>query len=462
VVNITSGTRDHNSWQGFTVTASDFVSLDTAQARAARNPDGSLPEITFMHLAPSSALIDTGIYVGIPYNGIAPDLGAYETPGSTTPLITVATSPSGRQITVDAVTYTAPQTFSWASGSLHSIGVSSPQGSSSTQYVYSSWSDAGAQTHTIIVPSNNTTYTANFTTQYQLAITANPSIGGTITTSPSSPSGWYNNGQSVQITAIANGGFLFANWSGDTSGSTNPVIVMMNAPRTIDAHFVVLDTIIASAGSNGSISPSGVSYVKYGDSLKYTITPDTGYRVDSVLVDNEFVGSMTSYTFTNVTSNHTISASFAVSQQTTLVEVSTGWSLVSIPRIQLNDSANVVFTGKYGSMFGFSPVLGDYVEALTLEQGFGYWVFYLSGTTVTISGPAPDTLKINAKAGWNLIGSRETEVQVANLQVSAGSILGVAFKYDPSIGDYTETTVIPLGQGIWIFVTADCIITWPK
>ncbi|MBL0135867.1 MAG: cadherin repeat domain-containing protein [Chitinophagaceae bacterium] len=44
----------------------------------ARQTDGSLPVIPFMHLASGSDLIDAGINVGIPYNGTAPDLGAFE------------------------------------------------------------------------------------------------------------------------------------------------------------------------------------------------------------------------------------------------------------------------------------------------------------------------------------------------------------------------------------------------
>jgi hypothetical protein len=70
-------------------------------------------------------------------------------------------------------------------------------------------------------------------------------------------------------------------------------------------------TISASAGANGSISPSGSVSVPYGSSQAFAITPNTGYHVASVLVDGSSVGAVTSYTFTNVTTNHTISASFA-------------------------------------------------------------------------------------------------------------------------------------------------------
>jgi hypothetical protein len=44
-----------------------------------RKADGSLPDITFMHPAPGSALIDAGTNVGLPYSGQAPDIGAFET-----------------------------------------------------------------------------------------------------------------------------------------------------------------------------------------------------------------------------------------------------------------------------------------------------------------------------------------------------------------------------------------------
>lgn len=67
-----------NSWQGFTVSDPDFISLDTSLVLAPRKPDGSLPDITFMHLTRGSQLIDAGTDVGLPYKGTAPDLGCFE------------------------------------------------------------------------------------------------------------------------------------------------------------------------------------------------------------------------------------------------------------------------------------------------------------------------------------------------------------------------------------------------
>ena len=92
--------------------------------------------------------------------------------------VTITSSPSGLSISVDGTNFTAPQTFSWAAGSVHTIGLTSAQaGGAGTQYVYSNWSDSGAATHAITVPTSSATYTASFTTQYYLSTSAG--AGGT-------------------------------------------------------------------------------------------------------------------------------------------------------------------------------------------------------------------------------------------------------------------------------------------
>ena len=72
------------------------------------------------------------------------------------------------------------------------------------------------------------------------------------------------------------------------------------------------ETITASAGPNGSISPAGTVTINYGFSQKFIFTPNTGYSVNQVLVDNVpvSVSSTNSYTLSSVTRNHTIAVSF--------------------------------------------------------------------------------------------------------------------------------------------------------
>jgi hypothetical protein len=94
---VTIGTQivnTYNSWNGFTVTNADFASLDpnfppitdpntydntnSVGIDQPRGPDGELPKLRFLRLANTSALIDAGIDVNLPFYGDAPDLGAFE------------------------------------------------------------------------------------------------------------------------------------------------------------------------------------------------------------------------------------------------------------------------------------------------------------------------------------------------------------------------------------------------
>jgi len=87
-------------------------------------------------------------------------------------------------------------------------------------------------------------------------------------------------------------------------------------------------TILASAGSGGSIIPSGSVSVNRGENLTLTIIPDSGYVVQDVRVDDASVGKVTSYTFTQITGSHTIQAIFeksAVYEQTLVVPGNTQW-----------------------------------------------------------------------------------------------------------------------------------------
>lgn len=84
------------------------------------------------------------------------------------------------------------------------------------------------------------------------------------------------------------------------------------APHTITAVFSPITyTITVTAGANGSITP-GTGSVNCGSNASYTITPDPGYNVEDVVVDGVSQGAIGSYTFTNVQTTHTISASFVL------------------------------------------------------------------------------------------------------------------------------------------------------
>ncbi|MBR6067531.1 MAG: leucine-rich repeat protein, partial [Bacteroidales bacterium] len=117
---------------------------------------------------------------------------------------------------------------------------------------------------------------------------------------------------SAVITATPATGYRFLQWS---DGNTdNPRIVVVTSDITYTAGFKAAYIITATAGEGGTITPSGEVSVDEGESQAFTITPNTGYRIASVLVDgtenvtDQLVDGV--YTFENVTASHSIEATF--------------------------------------------------------------------------------------------------------------------------------------------------------
>ena len=90
-------------------------------------------------------------------------------------------------------------------------------------------------------------------------------------------------------------------------------------------------TITATAGANGSISPGGAVRVAAGGSQTFTISPSSGYVIDTLKVDGLEVTATTSYTFSEVNSNHTIEVSFKQESQTPDVPDATAPSITTQP-----------------------------------------------------------------------------------------------------------------------------------
>jgi hypothetical protein len=157
--------------------------------------------------------------------------------------ITVQTSPAGRSFTVDNTAYASSQTFQWTPNSSHTIGTTATQaGSAGAQFAFASWSNSGAISQVILVPNAAAAYTANFNTQYQLMTNVIPTQAGTVTAG-----GWFDSGSGVQVQATTNPGYLFIGFSGNLTGTTNPQTVLMNAPSSVTANFVTVQTITFGA-----------------------------------------------------------------------------------------------------------------------------------------------------------------------------------------------------------------------
>ena len=198
---------------------------------------------------------------------------------ATTITVRVQTSPPGRSFWIDGTHFTSAQPRIWTSGVSHIIRTTSPQsGGTGTQYVWRSWSNGGAMSNTV-APAVDTTYTATFTTQYNLTMSL-----GTGGSSVSPASGWQTNGAVVPISATAAGGYNFSRWTGSGdgsySGSNRSASVTMNGPITETASFTAIGrsgnatrTIGGSSISILVVPPAGTSAWGAEETIPSGLTP---------------------------------------------------------------------------------------------------------------------------------------------------------------------------------------------
>ncbi|MEK7408931.1 MAG: hypothetical protein AAB225_28035 [Acidobacteriota bacterium] len=277
---------------------------------------------------------------------------SYNTPGVQH---VITSNPVGRSLTVDGVGCTSPCTFQWTAGTQHTIATTSPQaGPTGTQYVFASWSDAGAISHTITASSSPATYTANFTTQYYLTTAASPPAGGTI----SPASGWYNSGAVVSVSATPNSGYVFSGFSGDLTGGS-PQNLTMNGPKSVTANFTPLGQ---------------VQHV-------ITTTPVVGL---SVTVDGAGCTSPCTFYWTPGTS-HTISTAWSYSGPPDTRYVFSTWSDGGARTHTITASSSpatytATFTTQYLLRTAASPAAGGTISPATSWRN--------SGTQVQISATA--------------------------------------------------------------------------
>ncbi len=108
--------------------------------------------------------------------------------------------------------------------------------------------------------------------------------------------------------------------TGEPIGQSRTIRIQAPAP-------VTTYTITAAADGNGSITPIGQIPVKAGESATFQFNPDEGYEMDTVLIDGAAVTvSGTSYTFTNVSANHSIQVSFKAIPAETWGEPTYTWA----------------------------------------------------------------------------------------------------------------------------------------
>jgi hypothetical protein len=146
---------------------------------------------------------------------------------------TITSSPTGLTVTIDGVAYPTPKVVSWTPGTNHTVSLVTPQVNGGIRNTFTAWSPGGATPQMqILAPATGTTYTANFTTEYQLTTSTNPAAGGSVTPA----SGWIAAGNIVSVKSNPAANYALAFFSGALAGATNPQNLTMDAPKTVVAN----------------------------------------------------------------------------------------------------------------------------------------------------------------------------------------------------------------------------------
>ena len=185
-------------------------------------------------------------------------------------------------------------------------------GSGTVSYSVAANSATTSRTGTMTIGGQTFTVNQAGSIQYTLSISKSGTGTGTVSNTPTGTS--FNAGTVVTLTATADANSNFGGWGGACSGTTSPCMVTMNGNTSVTATFTLKTYTIAAstADSNGSISPAGTLTVNSGASQAFTVGPKTGYKISDVKADGNSVGAVSSYTFGNVMSNHTIQAAFSL------------------------------------------------------------------------------------------------------------------------------------------------------
>ena len=197
-----------------------------------------------------------------------------------------------------------------------SDGLTRPDGNNGS---YFKWlgSDGNLYAPGEIVPEVVTTLTAQWTVNpytitYDLA-------GGT---AEGNPNTYTIETRAFTLKNPTKSGYTFTGWSGTgLTGENNLTVTIEKGSignRAYTAHWryngsghsYSYYTIKATAGTGGSISPSGNVSVREGRDRTFTITPDKGYAISNVKIDGKSIGAVKSYTFENVSRTHTIEVIF--------------------------------------------------------------------------------------------------------------------------------------------------------
>ena len=190
-------------------------------------------------------------------------------------------------------------------------------------FTFTNWTENGNVVSTnrnyTFTVTGNRTLVANFQAQPQqftINVSANPTNGGSVT-----GGGNYNQGTSCTVTATANIGYTFTNWTenGNVVSTNANYSFIVTGNRTLVANFTQQNyniNVSANPSNGGTVTGGGAFH--YGDNCTVSATANTGYTFTNWTENGNVVSTNANYTFT-VNGNRTLVANFTLQQFTITV-----------------------------------------------------------------------------------------------------------------------------------------------
>jgi hypothetical protein len=236
---------------------------------------------------------------------------------------------------------------------------------------------------------------------YTIAVTANPSNAGSVT-----GGGTYNQGQSCTVTATANTGFTFTNWTenGDVVSSNASYTFNVEGNRSLVANFSLNSyTITATANPSDGGTVSGAGNYNYGASCTLTVTAATGYTFTNWTENGSVVSSDANYTFT-VEDNRSLVANFTAITYTITVSANPSNSGTTSGGGTYNhgQSCTVIATSADGYTFMNWTENGTVVST---DANYTFVVTSNRSLVANFEEQLPDTYNINVSPNPNIGGT---------------------------------------------------------
>jgi hypothetical protein len=342
--------------------------------------------------------------------------------------ITTSSSPSAGGTT------TGDGTF--AAGSSRTVAATANSG-----YSFVNWTESGSvvsssASYTFTLNSNRS-LVANFTSvNYTITTSSSPAAGGTTT-----GSGTFAAGSSRTVTATANSGYSFVNWTenGSVASTSASYTFTLNSSRTLVANFTSVNyTITTSSSPSAGGTTTGDGTFAAGSSRTVTATASSGYSFVSWTESGSVVSSSASYTFT-LNSNRTLVANFTSVNYTITTSSS--------------PSAGGTTTGD-----GTFPAGSSRTVTATANNGYSFVNWTESGSIVSSSASYTFTLNSNRSLVATFTATPLSSLEVTNLNSQgAGSLLDALNLANSTPSLKTITFNLP-GSGPWTITTSTTLL----